>query len=86
MISRFKASGVARQLFFVSPVTLGVARVGLALLLLFDLLRRWTDLDVWYTNAGLMPNHTMLWAPQSRRASRSSTRCHSCTRRASSCC
>ncbi len=66
MISRFKQSGVARQLFWVSPVTLGVARLGLASLLLCDLFRRWADLDIWYTNAGLMPNHTLLWAPQAK--------------------
>lgn len=49
-----------------SPVTLGLGRVALALLLLVDVLRRWTDLDVWYTNAGLMPNHTLLWSPADR--------------------
>ena len=50
--------------FNASPVTLGVARLYIGCLLLFDLFRRWADLDVWYTNAGLMPNHTMLWKPQ----------------------
>ncbi len=66
MFQQFKASAFARRLFFISPITLGLGRIALALLLLVDVLRRWTDLDVWYTNAGLMPNHTMLWAPQER--------------------
>ncbi len=54
------------SLTLTSPVTLGLGRILLALLLLADGIRRWGDLDVWYTNAGLMPNHTMLWAPQAR--------------------
>jgi hypothetical protein len=66
MLQRFKASSAAQQWFTTSPVTLGIGRVGLGLLVLGDVLRRWGDLDVWYTNAGLMPNHTMLWAPQAR--------------------
>jgi hypothetical protein len=66
MLQRFKTSAFARRVFFISPVTLGVCRVALALLLLVDVLRRWSDLDVWYTNSGLMPNHTMLWAPIER--------------------
>ncbi|MGV3620493.1 MAG: hypothetical protein ACO1OB_06735 [Archangium sp.] len=65
-MERLKASRFGQQLLTASPVTLGTGRVLLALLLLFDVLRRWGDLDVWYTNQGLMPNHTMLWAPQAR--------------------
>ncbi|MDX2009102.1 MAG: HTTM domain-containing protein [Myxococcaceae bacterium] len=65
-LSRFKASRFGAWHFMTSPVTLGVGRVILAVLLLGDALRRWPDLDVWYTNDGLMPNHTMLWAPQSQ--------------------
>ena len=65
-MERLKASRFGQHLLTASPVTLGIGRIGLALLLLFDVLRRWEDLDVWYTNAGLMPNHTMLWAPQAR--------------------
>jgi hypothetical protein len=65
-MGRFKASAIGQQLFAMSPVTLGFGRIALALLLIGDAARRWTDLDVWYTNAGLMPNHTMLWAPQMR--------------------
>lgn len=65
-MERFKNSLSARRIFTGSPVTFGVARVLLALLLLVDVLRRWPDLDVWYTNSGLMPNHTMLWAPQAK--------------------
>lgn len=40
-------------------------RIGLALLLLWDLARRIPDLAVWYSNQGLLPNHTQLWRPAS---------------------
>jgi hypothetical protein len=33
------------------------------LLLLLDLVKRASDLSVWYTNAGLLPNHRLLWRP-----------------------
>lgn len=65
-MERLRASRFGQHLLTMSPVTLGFGRVLLGLLLLWDVLRRWTDLDVWYTNAGLMPNHTMLWAPQAK--------------------
>ncbi|HTU57888.1 MAG TPA: HTTM domain-containing protein [Polyangiales bacterium] len=45
------------------PRSLGLFRVGLALLLLADLAHRYQGLDLWYTNAGLLPNHTLLWRP-----------------------
>jgi len=43
--------------------SLGLFRIGLGWLLLFDLARRYVQLDLWYTNAGLLPNHTLLWRP-----------------------
>lgn len=55
-----------QRFFLTSPVVLAAGRIWLALLLLVDVVRRLGDLDVWYTNQGLMPNHTMLWAPQAR--------------------
>ena len=61
-----KAPTWPATLTLTSPVTLGLGRVLLGLLLIGDVVRRWGDLDVWYTNAGLMPNHTMLWAAQAR--------------------
>ena len=45
--------------------SLGLARIGLGLLLLWDLLRRVPDLATWYSNEGLLPNHTVLWRPSS---------------------
>ena len=32
-------------------------------MLLLDLARRALDLTAWYSNAGLVPNHTLLWSP-----------------------
>src|SRR5262245_18210842 len=45
--------------------SLGLARIYLGLLLLWDLLRRVPDLSTWYSNEGLLPNHTVLWRPSS---------------------
>jgi predicted DCC family thiol-disulfide oxidoreductase YuxK len=44
--------------------SLGVFRMGLALLMLVDLVRRFPHVRDFFTNAGLLPNHTMLWRPQ----------------------
>ena len=53
---------VARYLT-ADPRGLGVGRIALALVLLLDLARRARDLETWYTNYGLLPNHTTLWKP-----------------------
>src|SRR5881392_3595108 len=45
------------------PRSMGLARIGLGLLLIWDLLRRVPDLATWYSNEGLLPNHTVLWRP-----------------------
>jgi hypothetical protein len=45
------------------PRSLGAFRITLALVLLSDLARRWTELEFWYVNSGLLPNHTLLWRP-----------------------
>lgn len=50
----------------IDPRTLALLRVGLALLLLFDLGKRLPELAIWYDNDGLLPNHTGLWAPYRR--------------------
>src|SRR5688572_24202643 len=47
----------------VDPRSLGVFRIGLGCVLLLDLLQRYLQLDFWYTNQGLLPNHTLLWRP-----------------------
>ena len=50
----------------IDPRSLGLFRIGFGLVLLSDLLRRWADLGIWYTNSGLLPNHTLLWRPPAR--------------------
>jgi hypothetical protein len=45
------------------PRALGLGRIALALTLLLDLARRARGLEAWYTNDGLLPNHTLLWKP-----------------------
>lgn len=47
----------------VDPRSLGLFRIGLGVVLLSDLWRRYEQLDFWYTNSGLLPNHTLLWRP-----------------------
>jgi hypothetical protein len=47
----------------VDPRSLGLFRVVFGLVLLSDLARRWVELGFWYTNSGLLPNHTLLWRP-----------------------
>jgi hypothetical protein len=49
--------------FTVDPRALGAGRIVLASVLLLDLARRARDLETWYTNDGLLPNHTTLWKP-----------------------
>jgi hypothetical protein len=43
--------------------SLAAGRIVLASVLLLDLVKRWTQLGNWYTNDGLVPNHTLLWRP-----------------------
>jgi hypothetical protein len=43
--------------------SLAAGRVALASVLLLDLVKRWTEIGLWYTNDGLVPNHTLLWRP-----------------------
>jgi hypothetical protein len=45
------------------PRALGAGRIALALVLLLDLARRARGIEYWYTNDGLLPNHTVLWKP-----------------------
>src|SRR5215204_2895518 len=43
--------------------SLSAGRIVLALVLLRDLFGRWAQLGIWYTNDGIIPNHTLLWRP-----------------------
>jgi len=47
--------------------SLGLFRVVFGLVLFSDLARRWRELGFWYTNSGLLPNHTLLWRPPAGR-------------------
>jgi len=62
-----RAAEAARATWLsLDPRSLGLFRIGLALLLLGDLLRRVPGLETWYSNEGLLPNHTQLWRPAAR--------------------
>src|SRR6185503_16187914 len=53
-----------RDLYFTfDPRGVGLARIGLGCLLLYDLWRRVGGIPTWYTNEGLLPNHAVLWRP-----------------------
>ena len=43
--------------------SLSAGRIVLALVLLRDLFGRWAEIGLWYTNDGIIPNHTLLWRP-----------------------
>jgi len=61
---RFKLrEAIERTYLTVDARSLGLFRVGLGVLLLVDLARRLPHLGTFYTNAGLLPNHTVLWRP-----------------------
>jgi predicted DCC family thiol-disulfide oxidoreductase YuxK len=59
----FRAAFVTKYLT-IDPRSLGLGRIVLALLLLFDLFHRvYGGVTLWYSNEGLLPNHTILWRP-----------------------
>jgi hypothetical protein len=43
--------------------SLAAGRIALASVLLLDLVLRASELRLWYTNDGIVPNHTLLWRP-----------------------
>src|SRR5262245_12913098 len=43
--------------------SLALGRIVLSLVLLRDLIGRWLELGLWYTNDGIIPNHSLLWRP-----------------------
>jgi hypothetical protein len=45
--------------------SLGLARIYLGGLLIHDLVRRLSSIQTWYSNDGILPNHTVLWRPMS---------------------
>lgn len=58
--------GFAERYLSLDPRSVGLGRIYLGVLLLVDLIRRVPDMSVWYTNSGLLPNHTLLWRPGAR--------------------
>ena len=54
---------LTRDYLTIDPRSLGAGRIALGLCLLFDLARRVPFLTLWYSNLGLLPNHTVLWRP-----------------------
>jgi hypothetical protein len=54
---------VARLYLTADLRSLAAGRIALGSALLLDLGKRWVQLDTWYTNEGLVPNHTLLWRP-----------------------
>ena len=53
----------AAQYMTIDARSLGLGRIGLAIILLVDLIRRIPDITLFYSNLGLVPNHMMLWRP-----------------------
>jgi len=53
-----------RRIYLTADVrSLAAGRIALALVLLRDLIGRWLEIGIWYTNDGIIPNHTLLWRP-----------------------
>ena len=66
--ARFKRWAAFRRWFLEKYLTIdarsvALGRIAVALILLIDLARRIPVLDLFYTNDGLLPNHTLLWRP-----------------------
>src|SRR5689334_21477010 len=57
------ADYVVRTYAAMDPRSLAAGRIALALVLLLDLARRAGSMTTWYTNEGILPNHTLLWRP-----------------------
>src|SRR5438477_9361590 len=55
--------GIRRIYLTADLRSLAAGRIVLALVLLRDLIGRWLELGIWYTNDGIIPNHSLLWRP-----------------------
>jgi hypothetical protein len=60
-------NALRRAYLEMDPRSLGMGRIGIGLLLMFDLIRRTFWLRDFYSNDGLLPNHTLLWRPPADR-------------------
>ena len=61
--SRAIRDELRRTYLEMDPRTLAFGRIFFALVMIGDLLRRVPWIREFYTNAGILPNHTMLWRP-----------------------
>ena len=66
--TRFKRWAALRRWFLEKYLTIdarsvALGRIAVSIILLIDLVRRIPVLDLFYTNDGLLPNHTLLWRP-----------------------
>jgi predicted DCC family thiol-disulfide oxidoreductase YuxK len=57
------AEAFRRTYLRIDPRSLALGRIAIGLVLIADLLRRIPWLRDFYSNAGLIPNHTVLWRP-----------------------
>lgn len=57
---------LAATYFSIDTRSLAAFRIALGLTLMLDLWLRAAVLDAFYTNSGIFPNHTLLWAPLQR--------------------
>ena len=55
--------GLIDHYFAIDLRSLGLARIYLATLLLYNVVRRVPGISTWLTNEGLLPNHAVLWRP-----------------------
>ncbi len=58
-MSRTFTSFLRERFLSIDTRTLGLARIGMALLLLFDLAKRASGMSIWYTDQGLLPNSVL---------------------------
>jgi Vitamin K-dependent gamma-carboxylase len=57
-------AGLFQRIYMTADLrSLAAGRIAMSLVLLLDLFKRWVQIDTWYTNEGLIPNHTLLWRP-----------------------
>ena len=66
--TRFNRWAAFRRWFLEKYLTIdarsvALGRIAVSIILLIDLVRRIPVLDLFYTNDGLLPNHTLLWRP-----------------------
>ena len=54
---------LVRTYLSIDPRSLALCRIAIGVVLIIDLVRRIPLLRDFYSNQGLLPNHTVLWRP-----------------------